>query len=285
MSYHFKRAASIAEALALLQQYGAAAMPVAGGTNFMPDFRSGRARPEVVVDIARLPLRYIRQDAGWVRIGALTTVTDLLRQSDLRQTVQVLASAAQTFAGHLVRNRATVGGNLCDASPAADLAPPLLALGAEVALAGPGGTARRLPLAEFLAGVRKTARRTNELVTEIAFPALPATARSSYFKFALREAMAISVVSGAVVLEFDDEVCTGARVALGAVAPTAVRAASVEAELVGRRITDEVATAAAAKVSADIRPISDVRATAEYRTWVAEAMVRRHILAACAQRV
>ncbi|HYG57307.1 MAG TPA: xanthine dehydrogenase family protein subunit M [Symbiobacteriaceae bacterium] len=282
MSYRYLRPNDLTEALALLQQHGEAAMPLAGGTNCMPDFRSGRAQPELVVDISRLPLRYLRSENGWVRVGALTTVTELLRQPDLKQTAPVVASAAENFAGHLVRNRATVAGNLCDASPAADLVPPLLTVGAEVTLASAAGS-RTVPLCEFVLGVRKTARRPDELVTEVAFPAVSPAARSSYFKFALREAMAISVVSGAVVLEFDGDLCTSARIALGAVAPTPVRAASVEAQLVGRPITEAVAAAAAAQVGSDISPISDVRATADYRAWVAEAMVRRHILAACAQ--
>lgn len=283
MTYRYLRPLDLAGALAALQEHQAVAMPVAGATNFLPDFRDGRARPRVVVDIARLPLRYLRRDGDLVRIGALTTVTDLLGHAELPAWAPVLAAAAGRFAGHLVRNRATIGGNLADASPAADLAPPLLALGASVTLTSAGRGERHLPLTAFFQGVRRTARQPDELLTEITFPLPAAGAQGSHFKFGLRDAMAISVVSGAILLELEGAICTAARVALGAVAPTPVRAPAVEAALVGRAVTPAVAADAAARVGDDIAPISDVRASAEYRLWVAEALVRRHILAAVRQ--
>lgn len=279
MSYRWIRPPELPAALAALADLQEAVLPVAGATNFISHFRAGLVRPEVVMDISRLPLRYIRRQNGWLRIGALSTVADLLRAPAVPQDAPVLYEAARHFAGRLIRNRATVAGNITDASPAADLAPPLLALGAMVTLAS-AGKERTLPLSEYIVGVRATARRPDELVTEVSVPAIGPVVRTSYFKFGLREAMAVSVVSGAVLLDLDGGKCRQATIALGAVAPVPVRASAVEQALAGQELTPELVREAARRVAVDISPISDVRASAEYRTWVAQAMVRRHVLAA-----
>ena len=157
-------------------------MPIAGGTNVVVDLRAGKHQPAALIDITRLPgLRSIQRDNGHLVIGGGTTISDLLYDPLIAQHASALQEAAAVFANPLIRNRATVGGNLVDASPAADTAPPLLALDAEVELASQSGI-RRVPLADFLVGVRKTLRRPDELLTAVRFPmppvrAAPATSR------------------------------------------------------------------------------------------------------------
>ena len=164
---------TIPEALAILAERRAAVMPVAGGTNVLVDLRAGKHQPQALVDVARLPgLRGIHREDGHLVIGGGTTISDLLYDPLIAQHAPALQEAAAVFANPLIRNRATVGGNLADASPAADTAPPLLALDAEVELASQSGT-RRVPLVDFLVGVRKTLRRPDELLIAVRFPVPP----------------------------------------------------------------------------------------------------------------
>ena len=229
---------TIPEALAILAEHGADAMPIAGGTNVLVDLRAGKHQPRVLVDVARLPgLRGIQRDNGHLVIGGGTTISDLLFDPLVAQHAPALKEAAAVFANPLIRNRATVGGNLADASPAADTAPPLLALDAEVELASQGGT-RRVPLVDFLVGVRKTLRRPDELLIAVRFP-VPSSGTVSHFqKVGLRRADAISVLSAAVAVTCDAAGrCTAARIALGALAPRPLRATAAETAA-GWRKTD-----------------------------------------------
>ena len=231
------RPKTIPEALAMLAEHGAA-MPVAGGTNVLVDLRAGKHQPRALVDVARLPgLRGIQRDNGHLVIGGGTTISDLLYDPLIAEHAPALREAAAVFANPLIRNRATVGGNLADASPAADTAPPLLALDAEVELASQGGI-RRVPLADFLVGVRKTLRRPDELLIAVRFP-VPSSGTVSHFqKVGLRRADAISVLSAAVAVTCDaDGRCTAARIALGALAPRPLRATAAEVAA-GRRKAD-----------------------------------------------
>jgi carbon-monoxide dehydrogenase medium subunit len=288
--FELVRPRALSEALALLAEYGADALPVAGGTNVVVDLRNGGYRPEVLVDIGRLAeLRGIRRDDGHVIVGAGTTISELLNSPLIAEHAAILRQAAAVFANPLIRNRATIGGNLADASPAADTAPPLLALAAEVELASTSGT-RRVPLNDFLVGVRQTLRRPDELLTAIRWPAPPAfrsweeqvfspqlwKVRGAYYKIGLRKADAISVLSAAVMVERDVAgLCRRAAIALGAVAPRPFRATEAEATLVGQPLTSDVIAEAARLAAAATRPISDIRGSANYRRRVTEVVVRR----------
>ena len=254
--------------------------PIAGGTNLVADMRGGRLQPKSVIDIWPLAdLAYIRRDNGHVVIGGRSTLTDVLESTLLPEAGgQSLIASAEIFASPLIRNRATVAGNLADASPAADLAPPLLALNAEVMLRSKHGL-RTLPLEEFFLGPRQTVRQADELLAEIRYELPPAGAYDKFLKLGLRWEDAISLVSVAVHLELDGDVCQTARIALGAVAPRPIRAKNAEAILVGERFTEESIRQAASIASAeDATPISDVRGSAEYRRWMVEVMVRRALL-------
>jgi CO/xanthine dehydrogenase FAD-binding subunit len=267
---------TIPAALAILAEHGADAMPIAGGTNVVVDLRSGKHQPRVLVDVARLPgLRGVRRENSHLVIGGGTTISDLLCDPLISQHAPALKEAAAVFANPLIRNRATVGGNLADASPAADTAPPLLALDAEVELASQGET-RRVPLVDFLVGVRKTLRRPDELLTAVRFP-VPSSGTVSHFqKVGLRRADAISVLSAAVAVTCDDAGrCTTARIALGALAPRPLRATAAEMLLLGEKLTPAAIAEAARLAGETARPINDIRGTADYRRQVTEVIVRR----------
>ena len=274
--FDFYRPIALPEALALLAKHGADVLPIAGGTNVLVDLRAGKHEPRTLMDITRLPgLRSIQRDNGHLVIGGGTTISDLLNDPLIAQHAPVLCEAASVFANPLIRNRATVGGNLADASPAADTAPPLLALDADVELASQGGT-RRVPLADFLVGVRKTLRRPDELLIAVRFP-VPSSGTVSHFqKVGLRRADAISVLSAAVAVTCDAAGrCTAAHIALGALAPRPLRATAAETLLMGERLTPAAIAEAARLVGEATRPINDIRGSADYRRRVTEVIVRR----------
>lgn len=266
------RAASVEEALAAAAE-GAAF--VAGGTNLVPDVLFGRKKIARAVDISRLgELRFIEEADGKVRIGALATVSDLLASELAREAAPPLYESALEFAGPLVRNRASVAGNLMDASPAADLVPPLLAQGGVVELAS-AGRARSVPLDEFFLDYRKTAARPEELLTAVVIRPLAPEDRSAYCKLQLRRAMAIALVGVAVSLRMKGEACEEAAIGLGSVAAVPYRARAAEAHLRGRKIGEAEIEAAAAAAAESARPIDDLRASAAYRRKMCGVLVRR----------
>ncbi|MCY3824547.1 MAG: FAD binding domain-containing protein [Nitrospinae bacterium] len=268
----FLRAASVDEALAAARD-GAAF--VAGGTNLVPDVLFGRKKIARAVDISRLDeLRFIEEADGKIRIGALASVTDLLESELIRTAASPLYESALEFAGPLVRNRASVAGNLMDASPAADLAPPLLVQDAVVELASAEGE-RALPLSEFFLDYRKTAVRPEELMKAIVIEPLGQEGRCAYYKLQLRRAMAIAVVGVAVVLRMKGSVCAEAAISLGAVAAVPYRAQAAEACLCGKEIGVAEIEAAAEAAEDSARPIDDVRASAAYRKKMCGVLVRR----------
>ena len=266
------RAASVEEALAAARE-GAAF--VAGGTNLVPDVLFGRRKIARAVDISRLSeLRFIEEADGAVRIGALATVSDLLASDLVREAAPPLYESALEFAGPLVRNRASVAGNLMDASPAADLAPPLLAQEGVVELASTEGR-RAVPLDEFFLDYRKTAARPEELAAAVVLRPLGPGDRGAYCKLQLRRAMAIALVGVAVSLRMEGDVCAEAAIALGSVAPTPYRVRAAEALLRNREIGEAEIEAAAAAARESARPIDDLRASAAYRRKMCGALVRR----------
>lgn len=268
---------SVDEALALLGEHSEAE-PLAGCTNVLVDARAGRKIPGAVIDINRLDdLRYARRDNGKILLGARTTLSDCFRLPFFEQEAPVLKMMAAEFAGELIRNRATLAGNMAYASPAADVVPPLQALDAAATLVSKARGERTVPLTEFFLGPRQTVLEQDELITEISFPAAEGEVKSGYFKFALRKAMAISLVSGAVVLQMDGEKIRQAGLALGAVAPTPYRVAEAEQMLEGETPTETLVREVAKVAAASTNPISDIRASAEYRREMTEVMTRRII--------
>jgi carbon-monoxide dehydrogenase medium subunit len=274
-------AGDLDDVLGVLAKLKDRARLVAGGTNVIPDMRRGSAYPELIINLSDLKgLDHIREEAGTISIGALTTISDLASSEVIRDNGPILSSAAGQLGNPLTRNRATIGGNLGDASPAADMAPPLLALDASVHIERAVRQKRQMPVDQFFLGPNETRLERDEIITKITFPKPGHPENGAHIKLGLRNAMAISVASIAVMLDMDGKVCRKARVALGSVAPKPIRAYTVETRLEGKQIDQALIEECARLVKGDISPISDIRATAEYRTWVTSVLVKRAIHAA-----
>ncbi len=251
---------------------------IAGGTNIIPYMRAETMSPELLIDLNGLEdLKYIREENGTITIGALATISDILASEVIRNKCQILHTAANSLGSPLTRNRATIGGNLADASPAADMAPPLLALEASIHTKRGGGVGREIPLDKFFVGPNKTVLAEDELISQIRFPIPKDSARGIFIKLGLRNSMTISVVSIAVIIDMDRQVCQKARVALGAVAPTIIRAFHVESKLEGGKINENIIQECADILKEEISPISDIRASAEYRRLASSVILKRAI--------
>jgi carbon-monoxide dehydrogenase medium subunit len=276
----YVRVSELDEALRLLSRKEDVKV-LAGGTDLVVDMKIGRYRPKIVIDISGIKdLRYIVDEGDKVRIGALTRMQDIVESPVIREKLPVLAEAVSMLGSWQIRNMATVGGNLCNASPAADSAPPLLVHEARIKLASIEGT-REIPITEFFVGPRKTAMYKTELLQEVIVPYDADFAKSySYVKLGRRNAFTLSVVAVATVLKVRDGVFEDVRIALNAVAPTPVRARSVESFLKGREVGSEAIEKASELVLNDISPISDVRASAEYRKHASKVLVKDTLLKA-----
>lgn len=262
-----------ADVAAAVEMRGAGCVVLAGGTDLYPQ-HVGRTMTQPVIDIGGLSeLRGIQETADAYRIGALTRWADVAAAS-LPGCFDGLRAAAIEVGSVQVQNSGTVGGNLCNASPAADGIPPLLSLDASVELMSVAGS-RVLPLEAFLTGYRQTALRSDELLTAVLIPRGSEDARSAFLKLGLRRYLVISVVMVAVVVAVDaDGRVAEARVAVGSCSPIAQRLRSLEAQLVGRH-TDQVDAAAIAEHLSTLSPIDDVRATAGYRREASSVLVHR----------
>lgn len=268
------------EALALLAQHREKARIVAGATDLLIELERGvRRGVETLIDISRVPgaSAITLDEAGWIHLGPLTTHNDCAASELIQTRALPLAQACWEVGAPQIRNRATVAGNLITASPANDTITPLMTLEAVVTLRSTRGE-RRVPLREFYTGVRRTVMEPDELLTDIAFPALHAGERGIFLKLALRRAQAISVVNVAVVIEGTERIAR-ARIALGAVAPTIVRATGAEAFLVNKALTPGVIAQAGELAQAAARPISDVRGPAEYRAEMVKVLTVRALRA------
>jgi CO/xanthine dehydrogenase FAD-binding subunit len=268
----YLRPASLESALAALADRRLAVL--AGGTDFYPA-RVGRPVAANVLDITAVAeLRGIHAADGWIRIGAATTWTELL-ETPLPHALDGLKRAAREVGGAQIQNAGTIAGNLCNASPAADGIPPLLALDAEVELRT-AARSRRLPLAAFVLGNRTTACAADELVTAVLVPRWGDRARSTFLKLGARRYLVISIamVAAAVDLAADGTI-RRCGIAIGACSPAARRLTALEGELAGRPLARELADVVAERHLAPLAPITDVRGTAEYRGDAVATLVRR----------
>lgn len=274
----YARPARLADALRLLAEGRLTIL--AGGTDHYPA-RVARPLTEDLLDLTAIGgLRDIASEKDRWRIGAAATWTDLL-ETTLPPVFDGLKLAAREIGGLQIQNAGTLAGNLCNASPAADGVPALLALDAGVELASARGT-RELPLAQFILGPRRTAREPDELVTAIVVPKPKFDARSHFLKLGARKYLVISIAMACVVIEHEDGVVREARVAVGACSPVAQRLPALEAALRGRKMDERLAEVASAAHLAPLAPIDDLRASAEYRLDSALTVVKRTIARACA---
>ncbi|MEW5865631.1 MAG: xanthine dehydrogenase family protein subunit M [Bacillota bacterium] len=265
-TFHAVIPESLDEAVGFLARFGPEAKVIAGGTDLVVEMKEDKRSPGVLVDISQLSeLRGIRVQGDAVRVGALVTHAEVAGSPLVRSAAPLLAEACGQIGSPQIRARGTIGGNLCTASPAGDCIPPLFALEASVEVAGQGGT-RTVDVESFFVGVKKSALAPDEIVLGVRFPALGADYVSFFRKLGQRKSLAISVVSVAFVARrVRPDVFEDVRVALGAVAPTVVRARTVEKALDGKRLDTETARHVSKLAFRDCVPITDIRGSQGYR--------------------
>lgn len=274
------RPRSLGEALKHMEVPGA--KPLAGGTDLIIDLREGACEARNLVDLTQVKeLDYIRESGGRIRIGAMTHHTDLVESDLIRSKAPVLSEAANLVGSIQIRNLGTVGGNICNASPGADTATPLLALGAEATISSAEGT-RTIPLGEFFAGPKRTSLNPGELLTELSFLTPPAGSGGAFQKLGRRKGCTLSLINIAAYVELDGDTCSEVRIAVGACAPTPVRITDVEDMLKGKKVDeaviDEVSSACYGLVQPSQRAHS--RASEEYRREMSCVLMRRALTTA-----
>jgi CO/xanthine dehydrogenase FAD-binding subunit len=278
---------SVSEATAILLELGAKACPLAGGTDVFVSMREKEFQPEYLVDLKGIDdLRGIAMAGdGRVSLGATTTLHEVETSQLVKEVCPVLAETVGQIGSMQVRNRGTIGGNLGNGSPAADSARALLILDAEVEL-GSAGARRTVPIESFFLGPGETAIRPGEILCRILVPGLKPGTSTVSLKYGPRRAMDCAVASVAVALNFDPSgVCQAARIALGSVAQTPIRSRRAEAVLVGQELSEPCLEKAAKAASAEARPITDLRASAGYRSHLVEVLVKRAIRKAVEQHI
>lgn len=285
MSFDYHEPESVADAIGLAARFGAEGRFLAGGTDLIVQIRRGKLAPRHVVSLHRVPGLDRIERNGAITLGARVTHRAIERFPRFQGALRALVEGAEVVGGHQVRNVGTVGGNIVNASPAADVVPVLLALDATVTCVGPDGE-RTLPLRAFLKGPGQTDRKPGELLASVRFHELPRSSATAFLKAGRRKAMEISVVCVAACLTLDAarERCLDARIALGAVGPTTLRADAAERMLRGLALTPEALREAGRVAAGECQPISDVRASARYRRLLVEVLVPR-ALGRCLERV
>ncbi len=265
---------TLPEALELLAQLNGRTHVNAGGTDLLLKMKSGILAPKTIVNIKKLPelQGIVYDDTAGLKLGALTTLRQLTRSAIISDHYPALACAAGLMASEQIRSFATVGGNLCNGSPSADTAPPLIALDSTAVIVSQSGE-RQLPLEEFFHGPGQTALKPGELLQEIHVP--PPAGQTIYRKHTPRACMDIAVVGVAIRLRLVDGVCQEARIVLGAVAPVPLRVKEAEAVLTGERVDDGRIAQAAKIATESCSPIDDVRSSAWYRKRMVSVLTRR----------
>jgi len=278
-SFSLHRPRTLREALELLRDLDEA-KPFAGGTDLLLDLREGVCQAKHLVDLGRVEeLRYIREADGKIRIGAMTTYTQLLRSELIAANVPVLREAAACVGSVQTRNMGTIGGNLCNASPGADTAPPLLIIDAELTIASLEGS-RSIPLSGLFAGPKMNSLRPGELLTEIRFPIPPAGSGASFHKLGRRRGYTLSLINAAAYLEVGSDVCREARLAIGACAPTPIRMSTLEEMLRGKRLYRRLIEEAASACHGLVKPSTraHARASVDYRRAMSCVLTRRALM-------
>ena len=282
--FDFYQPATLAEASRLLKENGRGGRFLAGGTDLVIAMKEKGLLPKYIVDLKRVPgLSGIRENGdGTITIGALTTMYAIETSALIRKKYPFLAQSAAEVGSIQIRNRATVGGNMANATPSADVAPSLIALNAAGKIAGADGE-RTLRMEEFFRGPGQNAMNPDEILTEITIPKTSPQFVGEYIKFSPRDMMDLAYIGVAVAYNLArDKKCTGVRIVLGAVAPTPIRAKSSEALLEGHVLTEELAAKVGDEAARESKPISDVRSSADYRRAMVGVMTKRAILNAAA---
>ncbi len=274
---------SLDDCLKVLAGNPAGAKLVAGGTDLLPQMKNGLLKPAQVVDLSGVAeLRVLATDGEGLRIGAAVTARELELDARVRARYASIAESGALVGSVQVRNLATLGGNLCNAAPSADMAPPLIALEAVAVIAGPKGR-RRVPLAEFFTGVRRTVLGADELLVELVVPDPGAHSGGNYLRHTPRRELDIAVVGVASQVTLAAGKCVKARIALASVAPTPVRATAAERALEGQALTPDLIERAAGLAVDAARPIADQRGSVEFRRHLVQVLTRRTLTTALAR--
>lgn len=272
--FKYFRPKSIDEAVSLAKKYGDKAKFLAGGTDLVVDMKILLVEPECLIDVTAIDeLKGINSDEKGLRIGATTLLSEIHNLHLIKKNYIALFEATSDLATTQVRNIATIGGNLCNASPGADCAPPLLVLGAKVDIANQSGI-KTVPLEEFFIGPKKTVMTTGDLLTRISLSAQAQDLATSFIKIS-RTHSDLAQLNAAAALRADNGICKAVRIALGAVAPTPVRAKKAEDVLRNKKLSLDAIDEAASMVTKDIKPITDCRSTEDYRRDVAVFIVKK----------
>ncbi len=280
--FEYHEPSTLEEACEILAELGTKARPLAGGTDLLVNMKKKIIAPRHVVSLGNLEaLREIGSSNGTIRLGALTTAAEIAESEAVRKAFGALCQGASNLGSPLIRNLATIGGNLVSARPAADLPPSLMAYGGRLIIRNKGGR-RTIPLENFIKGPGDTDLVSGEILTEVEIDKPPAHSGAAYMKLGTRKALEISLVNVAsfIALDGQDGVITSARVVLGAVGPTPLRAPSAEKILLGEKPSDRLFEKAAQEAAGDSRPIDDFRGSAGYRRDMVAVLTRRTLAAA-----
>lgn len=272
--FEYLKPRTVDEAIRLLEKVGGEAKVIAGGTEVVILLKSRLISPKYLIDIGDLrEMDFVDFNGEILRIGALTNHRTLAKAPLVRDMAPILSEAASQVGTVQVQNMGTIGGNIVNGSPAADMATPLLAMEAKLKLNGCTGE-RIVPIDSFFLHVKKTCLQCNELLREIQIPISPPKTGASFIKVGRRMGHELSIVNVAITLTIDGDVCRNVRIALGSVAPTPIRAKRAESFLSGKALKDEAIGEAARIASEDTHPISDVRASADYRRELSRVLVQ-----------
>lgn len=276
-SFEYFEPRTVEEVVRILFMYGGEAKVLAGGVDLVPKMRKRQIQPKCLVSIQRIPgIDYIEGDgAKGLRIGALTNLRSIELSPAIQKDYELLHEAIHQIASIQVKNMGTAVGNLCVATPASDIALPLLVLGAKLRIVGLTQE-RTAPIEKFFIGVGQTVLQPSEIVTEVLLPSPPAATGGAFLKL-VRTATDVAKVNVAVTVTVTDGICQDVKIALGSVAPTPIRANKAEEALKGKKLDQETIAEAAETAAEETKPIDDIRSTAEYRKEVTKVLVRRAI--------
>jgi carbon-monoxide dehydrogenase medium subunit len=277
--FDFHTPASLPEAIKLLSIHRSDARLLAGGTDLILAMKKHTVAPAHLINLKMIPgLAGITAGSGGVTIGALTTMAEIERSTIIKETYAPLWDAACVMASPQVKTLATIGGNLCSAVPSADTAPPLMVLSAQAHITGPAGE-RTCPVEALFAGPSACSLAPDDILTRITIPV--AAGKGAYLKLMRRAALDLALVGVAAYVQLDAKnVCTDVKIALGAVAPTPIRATAAEKALRGKVLTEDMAAAVGKIAGTECRPITDVRASQDYRCSMVEVLTKRALLQA-----
>ncbi len=275
---------SIEQAISLLSEYGEKSRIIAGGTDLLAQMKKEIVLPDVLINVKGIrDLDYIDYDeTAGLRIGALTTIAFIENSPLIRSKFSILAQAASMLGSPTIRNQSTVGGNLCNAAPSADTAPALMVLGAKVKIAGVEGE-KTVPIEDFSTGPGQTVIKNGEMLTEIQIPNLPLQHGETYVKETRRRGADLAVVGVAALVILEGDILRDVKIALGAVAPTPIRAKKAEEILKGKKLGDKLLEEASQSASRESKPIDDIRGSADYRRKLIIVLTKRAVKQAVEQ--